>query len=138
MSYLLDTNVISELRKGESCDPNVRTWFSPVPVEELFISVLTIGEIRRGIESIRSRDQATARVLELWLRQLVSSYEDRILPVDQEVAERWGEMNVPDPLPVMDGLIAATARVRDLTVATRNVKDMARAGVPFLNPFARL
>ena len=135
MSYLLDTNVISELRKGESCDPNVRTWFSPVPVEELFMSVLTIGEIRRGIESIRFRDQATARVLELWLRQLVSSYEDRILPVDQEVAERWGEMNVPDPLPVMDGLIAATARVHDLTVATRNTKDMARTGVSVMNPF---
>ena len=137
MSYLLDTNVISELRKGESCDPNVRAWFLPIPVEELFVSVLTIGEIRRGIESIRFRDQPTARVLELWLRQLVSSYEDRILPVDQEVAERWGEMNVPDPLPVMDGLIAATAGVHDLTVATRNTKDVARTGVPFVNPFAR-
>jgi toxin FitB len=136
LSYLLDTNVISELRKGESCDPNVRAWFLPIPVEELFVSVLTIGEIRRGIESIRFRDQPTARVLELWLRQLVSSYEDRILPVDQEVAERWGEMNVPDPLPVMDGLIAATAGVHDLTVATRNTKDVARTGVPFVNPFA--
>ena len=137
MSYLLDTNVISELRKGESCDPNVRAWFLPIPVEELFVSVLTIGEIRRGIESIRFRDQATARVLDRWLRHLVASYEDRILPVDQEVAERWGEMNVPDPLPVMDGLIAATAGVHDLTVATRNTKDVARTGVPFVNPFAR-
>ena len=93
---------------------------------------------RKGIESIRTRDQATARVLDRWLRQMVSSYKDRILPIDQEVAERWGEMNVPDPIPVIDGLIAATARVHELTVATRNVKGMARAGVPFVNPFASL
>jgi Predicted nucleic acid-binding protein, contains PIN domain len=129
--------VISELRKGTRCDPNVRAWFSPIPEEEIFLSVLTIGEIRKGIESIRLRDQAASRVLDRWLRQLVSSYRDRILPVDQEVAERWGEMNVPDPLPVLDGLIAATARVHDLTVATRNAKDMARTGVPFVNPFVR-
>jgi hypothetical protein len=137
LSYLLDTNVISELRKGPRCDPNVRAWFSPIPEEELFVSVLTIGEIRKGIESIRLRDQAAARVLDRWLRHLVSSYKDRILPVDQEVAEQWGEMNVPDPLPVMDGLIAATARVHELTVATRNAKDRARTGVPFVNPFVR-
>lgn len=137
MSYLVDTNVISELRKGTRCDPNVRAWFSPIPEEEIFLSVLTIGEIRKGIESIRLRDQAASRVLDRWLRQLVSSYRDRILPVDQEAAERWGEMNVPDPLPVLDGLIAATARVHDLTVATRNAKDMARTGVPFVNPFVR-
>jgi predicted nucleic acid-binding protein len=137
LSYLVDTNVISELRKGTRCDPNVRAWFSPIPEEEIFLSVLTIGEIRKGIESIRLRDQAASRVLDRWLRQLVSSYRDRILPVDQEAAERWGEMNVPDPLPVLDGLIAATARVHDLTVATRNAKDMARTGVPFVNPFVR-
>lgn len=137
MSYLVDTNVISELRKGQRCDPNVRAWFSPIPEGEIFLSVLTIGEIRKGIENIRLRDQAAARVLDHWLRQLVSSYKDRILPVDQEVAERWGEMNVPDPIPVLDGLIAATARVHELTVATRNVKDVARTGVPFVNPFAR-
>jgi toxin FitB len=137
LSYLVDTNVISELRKGQRCDPNVRAWFSPIPEEEIFLSVLTIGEIRKGIESIRLRDQAASRVLDRWLRQLVSSYRDRILPVDQEVAERWGEMNVPDPIPVLDGLIAATARVHDLTVATRNLKDVARTGVPCVNPFAR-
>lgn len=137
MRYLVDTNVISELRKGPRCDPNVRAWFSPIPEEEIFLSVLTIGEIRKGIESIRLRDQVAARVLDRWLRQLISSYKDRILPVDQEVAERWGEMNVPDPLPVLDGLIAATARVHELSVATRNVKDVARTGVPFVNPFAR-
>ena len=135
MRYLVDTNVISELRKGQRCDLNVRAWLSPIPEEDLFVSVLTIGEIRKGIESIRLRDQTTARVLDRWLKQLVLSYKDRILLVDQEVAERWGEMNVPDPLPVMDGLIAATARVHELTVATRNIKEMARAGVPFVNPF---
>ena len=136
MRYLVDINVISDLRKGQRCDPNVRSWFSAIPEEAIFLSVLTIGEIRKGIENIRLRDQAAARVLNRWLRQLISSHKDRILPVDQEVAERWGEMNVPDPLPVLDGLIAATARVHELTVATRNVKDVTRTGVPFVNPFA--
>lgn len=136
MSYLVDTNVLSELRKGQRCHPSVRAWFSSLPDEEIFLSVLTLGEIRKGIESIRLRDRTAARALDRWLRQLVSLYKDRILPVDQKVAERWGEMNVPDPLPVLDCLIAATAAVHELTLATRNVKDMARAGVPFVNPFA--
>jgi predicted nucleic acid-binding protein len=136
LSFLVDTNVLSELRKGQRCHPGVRAWFSALPEEDIFLSVLTIGEIRKGIESIRLRDSTAARALDRWLRQLISLYKDRILPVDQRVAERWGEMMVPDPLPVLDGLIAATAAVHELTVATRNVKDMARAGVPFVNPFA--
>jgi predicted nucleic acid-binding protein len=136
LSYLVDTNVLSELRKGQRCHPDVRAWFSALQEEDIFLSVLTVGEIRKGIESIRLRDGTAARALDRWLRQLISSYKDRILPVDQRVAERWGEMNVPDPLPVLDGLIAATAAVHELTLATRNVKDVARTGVPFVNPFA--
>ena len=136
MTHLIDTNVISELRKGQRSDPNVRAWFSALREEEIFLSVLTVGEIRKGIESIRLRDRTAARALDRWLRQIVSSYKERILPIDQKVAERWGEMNVPDPLPVLDGLIAATALVHELTLATRNVKDVARTGVPFVNPFA--
>ena len=136
MTHLIDTNVISELRKGQRSDPNVRAWFSALREEEIFLSVLTVGEIRKGIESIRLRDRTAARALDRWLRQIVSSYKERILPIDQKVAERWGEMNVPDPLPVLDGLIAATALVHELTLATRNVKDVARTGVSFVNPFA--
>ena len=137
MSYLLDTNVISELRKGPRCDPRVSEWFSAVSEEEVFLSVLVIGEIRRGVESIRLRDGAAGRALERWLDKVVSTHDDRILPVDREIAEAWGRMNVPDPIPVLDGLLAATAKVHGLTVATRNVKDVARTGVPCLNPFER-
>ncbi|MGI0150284.1 MAG: type II toxin-antitoxin system VapC family toxin [Thermoplasmata archaeon] len=135
MSYLIDTNVLSELRKGRRCHPGVARWFASLPDDDIFLSVLTIGEIRRGIESIRRRDRKAAGVLEAWLKRVLAAREDRLLPVDREVAEEWGRVNVPDPIPVLDGLIAATARVHGLTVATRNVKDASRAGVPCVNPF---
>jgi predicted nucleic acid-binding protein len=135
VKFLVDTNVISELRKGSRCDANVAAWFAAVPAEELYLSVLVVGEIRRGIESIRRRDAPAARRLENWLKRLVSAHEDRILPVDRRVAEEWGRMNVPDPVPVLDSLMAATARVNGLVLATRNVKDVARTGVRSVNPF---
>lgn len=135
MSYLIDTNVLSELRKGRRCDPHVSRWFSSIPDEEVFLSVLAVGEIRRGIERIRRRDARSARVLDAWLRRLLAGHRDRILAVDEAIAEEWGGLNVPDPIPVVDGLMAATARVHGLTLATRNVKDVARTGVPCVNPF---
>ncbi len=135
MSYLVDTNVLSELRKGQRCDPNVFRWFSTVPDEDVFLSVLVIGEIRRGIERIRRRDARSARTLDTWLRRLLADHRDRVLWVDEAIAEEWGRLSVPDPMPVVDGLMAATARVRGLTLATRNVKDVARTGVPCVNPF---
>jgi toxin FitB len=136
LSYLLDTNVLSELRKGPRADPGVVRWLDSVDDSALFLSVLVLGEIRQGIERVRRRDKRSARALEQWLRSLVESYADRVLAVDATVAERWGELNVPDPLPVVDGLIAATARVHGLTVVTRNSDDFKRAGVEVLNPFA--
>ena len=136
MSYLVDTNVLSELRKGERCDPNVLRWFSTVSADEIFLSVLTIGEIRRGVERIRRRDPRSARALEAWLRRLVAEHSDRILSIDEEVAEEWGRLGVPDPIPVIDGMMAATARVHGLTFATRNQKDVMRTGVPCVNPFS--
>ena len=99
------------------------------------LSVLTVGEIRKGIESVRRRDRRAARALERWLRRLVLEQADRILPIDLAVAEEWGRLNVPNPVPVVDGLLAATARVHGLTLATRNVKDVARTGARLLNPF---
>lgn len=135
MSYLVDTNVLSELRKGRRCDPNVFGWFSAVRDEDVFLSVLVIGEVRRGIERIRRRDGRSARILDTWLRRLRASHRDRILPVDDAVAEEWGRLSAPDPIPVVDGLMAATARVHGLTLATRNVRDVARTGVPCVNPF---
>jgi toxin FitB len=136
LSYLLDTNVISELRKGERADANVRAWFSELTDEEIFLSVLTIGEVRRGVENVRRRDPKAAAALDSWLARLGEAHRERILPVDRAIAEEWGRMNVPDPLPVVDGLLAATAKVIGLTFATRNVADVEGSGVELLNPFS--
>ena len=136
MGYLLDTNVISELRKGSRADTHVRRWFSELESETLWLSALTVGELRRGIESIRRRDSRSAARLETWLMKVLAAYGDRVLPVDGHVAEEWGRMNVPDPLPVVEGLLAATARVHGLVLATRNVRNVEAAGVAVLDPFA--
>lgn len=136
MSYLVDTNVISELRKGSRADQGVKSWFAELGDGEIFLSALTIGELRRGVEAIRRRDLDAAGALDSWLSRIVETYGDRILGVDRAVAEEWGRMSVPDPFPVVDGLLAATARVSGLTLATRNVGDIERAGVDFVDPFA--
>ncbi|HYU79290.1 MAG TPA: type II toxin-antitoxin system VapC family toxin [Vicinamibacterales bacterium] len=136
MSYLLDSNVVSELRKRARADPRVRQWFAGVDDAELFLSVLTLGEIRRGIESIQRRDRPRALPINRWFHALVTGYDARILVVDQKVAEEWGRMNAVATLPAVDSLLAATARVHGLTLVTRNTKDVARTGVPCLNPFA--
>src|SRR5215207_1822561 len=120
MSFLLDTNIISEGRK-RSPDPNVQAWFLAVRQEELFLSVLVVGEVRQGVERLRRRDPLQASSYERWLLRLRREYADRILPVTESIAEEWGRLSVPDPLPQVDGLLAATARVHGLTVVTRNV-----------------
>ena len=134
MSYLVDTNVVSELRK-KRCNPGVASWIAGVAAEEIFLSVLTLGELRKGIELIRRRDPQAAESLETWLAELSATYSARILDVDLEMAEEWGRMNVPDRLPVIDSLLAATAKVYGLTLVTRNVKDVERSGVDLMNPF---
>jgi predicted nucleic acid-binding protein len=135
LSFVLDTNVVSEPRKGGRADANLMRWFSSVRTEELYISVLVIGEIRQGIEGLRRRDPLQAGRLESWLVGLRLGYADRILPVDLEAAEEWGRMNVPDPISTRDGLMAATAKVRNMTFVTRNTADVARTGARLLNPF---
>lgn len=137
MSYLLDSNVVSELRKRERADAGVRQWFAGVDDTELFLSVLTVGEIRRGIDSIHRRDRTRSLALNRWFRALVTEYEARILSVDQKVAEEWGRMNAVRTLPAVDSLLAATAHVHGLTFVTRNTKDVAQTGVPCLNPFTQ-
>jgi len=136
VSYLIDTNVIAELRKGGRADRGVTSWFTALADEEVFLSVLTLGEIRRGIESMRRRDFNAAAALESWLSRVSEAHRDRVLALDRAIAEEWGRINVPDPLPVIDGLLAATAKVTGLTLATRNTTDIARTGVSFINPFA--
>ena len=135
MRFLLDTNVIAELRKGDRASARVRAWFSTLDADAVRLSVVTIGEVRKGVENVRRRDPAAAKALDRWLRRVIADHRDRILPVDLPVAEEWGRLNVPDPLPVIDGLLAATAKVHGLTLATRNVKDVARTGVDLVNPF---
>lgn len=134
MSYLLDTNVLSELRRPTS-NENVEAWFAGVRGDELYLSVLVLGEVRQGIERLRRRDLVQAQVFENWLTTLNRDYQERVLGVDTEVAEAWGRLNAVDPLPVVDGLLAATALVHGLTLVTRNIADVKRTGVALLDPF---
>lgn len=134
MSYLLDTNVVSELRK-KKCDPRVTAWFDDVAPDEIFLSVLTIGELRKGVELVRRRDKTAAQALDSWLQELTKLHSERILEVNRTVADLWGRFNAPDPLPIVDGFLAATATVHGLTLVTRNIRDVDRTGVSCLNPF---
>jgi predicted nucleic acid-binding protein len=136
VSWLLDTNIISELHKGERAHPGLRAWFAQIDEDSLSTSVLVVGELRRGIESLRRRDVPSALALEHWLTGITGGFADRILPVDQAVAEQWGRLNVPDPVPTVDGLLAATAMVHGLTLVTRNTRDVVRTGVALLDPTA--
>ena len=135
MNWLLDTNVVSELRKGPRTNEGLRRWVDGRH-EMAFLSTLTIGEIRKGIERKRRKDAIGARRLDVWLQNLVVRFDTRIIDIDQAVAETWGRMNVPDPVPTIDGLIAATAIVHELVVVTRNDKDFIRTGAMVLNPFS--
>jgi toxin FitB len=134
VSFLLDTNVVSEIRK-KAPDRGVVTWFASVPADKLFLSVLVIGEIRQGVARLARRDPGQAENFEYWLSQMADSYADRIVPVSVQIADAWGRLNVPDPVPVVDGLLAATALVHDWTLVTRNVTDVAPTGVRLLDPF---
>ena len=135
MKFLLDTNVISEIRKLERTDPNVAKWVTQTPVKEIGTSVLVLAEIRRGIELKRRRDAEQAAALDRWFAQMRTRLGDRVLPIDEPIAEAWALLSVPDPLPLIDGLLAATAQVHGLMLVTRNTADVARTGVAILDPF---
>ncbi len=135
LSYLVDTNVLSELRKGARANENVRAWFARVEDQDLYLSVLVVGEIRRGIEVVRRRDPRHAASLERWLRGLVVDHGERLVPLDLAVAEEWGRLSAVRSVSVIDTLLAATARVHGLTLATRNLRDVAWTGVDCINPF---
>lgn len=135
MTFLLDTNVVSELRRGSRADSGVTDWFDARTPDELSLSVITVGEIRQGIEQLRRCKPAQAEALDRWVHGLVQFYEDRLLYVDGDVAEEWGRLRASRTLPVVDALLAATARVHKLTLVTRNVRDFAGTGVRLVNPF---
>jgi predicted nucleic acid-binding protein len=136
MGFLIDTNVLSEVQKGGRADPGVRDWYEKARAEDLHLSVLVLGEVRQGIERLRRRDPDQAERLEQRMALIKERLTDRILPISAAVAERWGRNNVPDALPVVDGLLAATALEHGLTLVTRNVRDVERSGVSLLNPFS--
>ncbi len=135
MRFLLDTNVISELRKGLRADVGVLKWSLDTNPQAQYTSVLVIGELRQGVELKRRRDAEQAAALERWLERSILSFEGRILVVDQTVAMAWGHLGVPDPVPEIDGLIAATAMTHDLTVVTRDRSILALNDVKSINPF---
>lgn len=134
MAYLLDTNVASELTKS-SPHPGVSAWLDTVPGPSLYLSVLVIGEVRQGIERVRNRDPVKAAVFEAWLVRLEHSFGDRIVPIDLQIAQEWGVLNAKRSLPLVDGLLAATAQVRGWTIVTRNTKDFQHASARLLDPF---
>jgi len=136
--YLIDTNVISEARKKARANTGVRRFFKQAVEDEsrVFISVVTVGELRRGVESIRHRgDTRQANQLEKWLGELLANYQDHILGINQDIAQLWGQLRVPHPENALDKQIAATALICELTVVTRNHKDFVKTGVPVLNPW---
>jgi predicted nucleic acid-binding protein len=135
VNYIIDTNVISEVRKGSDCNPRVAAWYASIDDESIYLSVLVLGEIRKGIERARPKESAKARVLEQWLTTLNRSYAERILPIDQAVAEEWGRMSAKRAVSTVDALLAATAKVHGMTLVTRNIAHTAHLGARLLNPF---
>ena len=135
MSFLLDTNVISEFAKAKP-NPSVIAWLGSVRSTDLFLSVITLGEIRKGIERKRMTSPPDAVRLDAWFTTLVLRYRSRILPFDEQSADRWGRVMALHPtVPVEDSQLVATALQHDLTFATRNVRHIAQTGVAFVDPF---
>ncbi|MFZ0606437.1 MAG: type II toxin-antitoxin system VapC family toxin [Xanthobacteraceae bacterium] len=135
MNVLVDTNVISELRRGRNAAPAVATWFAAIPPENVFTSVIVLGEIRRGIELVARHDKPQAAALLQWYGSVRERLGDRVLDVDEPVMTLWARISVPDVLPAYDGLIAATGLLHGLIVVTRNTRDYHRAGVEVFNPW---
>ena len=135
--FLLDTNLVSELRRGELRNAGVSDWYDGiVDSAHLYTSALVIGEIRKGIEIVRLRnDRLQAEILTIWLETLYEFFGERILPVDAAVADAWGEMFSIRNVPIVDGLLVATAKVHNLTLVTRNIAQVQGLGADLLNPF---
>jgi predicted nucleic acid-binding protein len=136
--FLLDTNVISELRRPEKANRHVVEWASTVPAASFFLSVISILEIETGTLQLARKYPARGALLRTWIdEQILSYFEGRILPIDTDVAQRCARLQIPDPRPERDALIAATAIVHSLTVVTRNSADFETAGITLLNPWVQ-
>ena len=135
MSYLIDTNIISEIRKGDRCNSRVSAWYAALNASDIYLSVLVLGEIRKGIERARRKEPLRADALEAWLSALERSFSDRLLPIDRSVADEWGRMTAKRSLATVDALLAATAKVNSMTLVTRNSADVADLGADVFNPF---
>ncbi len=134
--FVLDTNVLSELRRRDRTDANVAAWARTIQPADLFLSAITILEIEAGVLMIERRDARQGAILRVWINdKVLPAFDGRILPVDVEVARRCARLHVPDPRAERDALIAATAIVHRMTIATRNVADFRPMGVPFINPW---
>lgn len=134
-SYLIDTSVISELRKGTRANSGVIRWFERHTGDDFWLSVLVVAELHRAAALIRRRSPMAADKLDSWLVTLEASYSERILPVTLDVVRQWISLGTEDPLPVVDGLLAATALTHGLTIVTRNAADIERSGASWENPF---
>jgi predicted nucleic acid-binding protein len=135
VNVLVDTNVLSELKRGRNAAANVVAWFAALPAHQTYTSVMVLGEIRRGIELIARRDKPQAESLERWYAGMRQRLGSRVIAVDEAVMTVWSKITVPDMLPAYDGLIAATALVHGMTVATRNAVDYRRVGVQIIDPW---
>ncbi|HJX52766.1 MAG TPA: type II toxin-antitoxin system VapC family toxin [Polyangia bacterium] len=134
--FVLDTNVVSELRRPEKANQKVVAWASSVPLASIFISVITVLELEFGALSIERKDKAQGLVLRSWIdNQILPRFEGRILPIDTAVAQRCAKLHVPDPRAERDALIAATALVHGMTIVTRNTADFEPTGVQIFNPW---
>lgn len=135
--FILDTNVLSELRRPDKADRRVQAWAATQPLSSFYLSAITIMELELGILSVTRKDAGQGAVLRQWMeQQVLPRFEGRILPVDTAVSRRCAALHIPDPRSERDALIAATALVHGMTVATRNVADFAPTGVPVFNPWA--
>lgn len=136
--FVLDTNVVSELRKARTgkAHPNVAAWVRTVPESSLFLSAIIVQELEIGVLQLERRDPTQGAILRNWLDEhVLPTFADRVLPVDTDVARRTARLHVPDPRPERDALIAATALAHGMTVVTRNLADFAATGAPLLNPW---
>lgn len=136
MNLLLDTNILSEMRKGPQAHPSVQAWHDASQNVEKFTSAIVIAELRRGARAKARRDPAAGIHLDRWIARVINNFQDRILPVNLAVAEAWAALMVPNPRSPMDALIAATALANGLTLVTRNIRDFSGTGIALLDPWS--